>query len=214
MAQPTGQPIRGVFTWLSGVLTPPPLWAIHQVLGSARKDFNLLTVPELIPLMEAWTLGQCGDAAFWNTLGAQALSDLSPAELSRQFNNLMRLNQETLDVLASLPKTYRQFLLCDLPGGPPRGVGALYPSDHILQLSQMGMPRLIPDIFERMARQTGFPLIECLFMDADPKRAVQTIRYRTSVEWVVNPWRLRRAFVLRRMLDQPAPSHVPAQSRF
>jgi hypothetical protein len=203
------QPITAVVTWLSGVFTPSMTAALSRALSDGDRPVNWLAMPGAAAKVEDWITGRCSNPDFWAAVQVISGSRYTADQLAQRFTELTRPDLKALPVLQEIPKSYTQWLLCDLPGNLPAELNELYPQECILSLPEAGLRRLLPEVFDLTARQAGCPLRECLFIDSDHKRAVRALRHGASVGLYVNPRRLRREFVLRRMLDVPLPSHVP-----
>ncbi len=200
--------IHAVFFWFGGVLAP----SIPEVM--ARTLFNLplekVNVQARLRMLQLTTdlgLGCISAQEFCDILIQEYNHALTVEGLETAIKNAVELRRDVLDVIADLPGDVERWILCDYPkewyesarhGSVNDGL-----PDRALFTSEGRLSRLTPDIFYHLSRASGHPLNTCLMIDQMTPRAVDAIKHGLHAAIFVDSWRLRREFVLRRMLPPP-----------
>jgi hypothetical protein len=211
------QAIEAVIVWLGGVLVPGQRELATGIIKDlAGVKVNWPGIADINQQTEEWQLGDTRDREYLSGVMSACGVQLPPEQFAAAAGQRLQVNQEAMDVLAELPARYQRYLLVDYPPEwlQPSACKALaeqFPAKNQLVIRKSQAAHLVPGVLQWAAEIANVPLLECLFIDGDHKRAVQSVRNGASVCTYVSPWRMRREFVLRRMLPQAMPSHVPGQ---
>jgi|GEM_PF-1926101 len=199
-----------LFFWLGGVLAPsiPDLIA-HTLFKSPIEKVNIHARLRTRQLTTDLCLGHITAEAFCHTLIQEHANGLTIAELETAVKNAVQLRGDVLDVIAQLPSDLERWTICDYPKAwyeaaiGDRGLAEVFFSDHILFTVESRLSHLVPNIFDHLSSATGHPLDTCLLIDALTPRAVDAVKHGLDATIFVDARRLKRDFVLRRMLPFP-----------
>lgn len=111
-----------------------------------------------------------------------------------------------LETLDKLPVKYERWLIVDFPRDwfnaiqQRLGLGEFFSLDRTLFTSELGLTHLVPEIFSQTTSRSGYPRNEIILVDGDTPRAVQAVREGYSATIFIDARRLKRDFVLRKLI--------------
>ncbi len=202
--------IEAVFFWLGGVITE----TIPEAIARLLYGVPLARVPiedrlRIRELAEELYTGQTSAPTFCQRVIEQSEKPCDSYSLAAQIKETVSGHNIVLDVVDALPDSCERWLLCDYPPEWAQVIAnRLELSGHFSEVRTLftassGLARLVPDVFYYLAHQAGKPLASCLMIDANSARAVQAVRHRLQSTIYVDAKRLRRDFIMRRLLPQP-----------
>jgi hypothetical protein len=198
--------IDAVALWLDGVLAPSLADLCAQVFFAkplASVDVN--TRIRLWAAGEQLALGRIDTAEF----SAQTISicgaAMTPADCEDALRAALVLREDVCAIVRELPAQTTCWVICGLPRAwvDVTTLTSVIPPERWLFSHEMHLPHLTPDVFTAWAVLTRLPMHACMMVDAETPRAVEAVKHRLHAAIYVDPKRLRREFVLRRMLPPP-----------
>lgn len=198
--------IEAVAFWLEGVLAPSLTDLCAQVFfAKPTASVDVHTRINLRAAGEALALGQIDAAEFCARAVEICASTLTPAECEASLRAALVPREDVRAIVRELPAHVAQWVLCGLPREWV-DMAALAPDtmpERWLFTQEMHLPHLTPEVFAAWTTRAGLPLRACLMFDAETPRAVEAVKRGLHAAIYVDPKRLRREFILRRMLPPP-----------
>lgn len=201
--------IEAVGFWLEGVLAPSLTdLCARMLLGKPTPSVDVHMRIGLRTAAEQLALGQIDSGDFCRRAAHICGSDISPAGCESALRSVLHLREDVLAILHELPRTVTRWLLCGLPQEwvadalRSRLMDEVAPENMYFTV-QTPLSRLTPDLFTAWTSDTGLPAGACMMVDAETPRAVEAVRHGLHAAIYVDAKRLRREFVLRRMLPPP-----------
>ncbi|MBL8153797.1 MAG: hypothetical protein JNM70_06400 [Anaerolineae bacterium] len=201
--------IDAVAFWLEGVLAPS-LADLCAVICFAKPIASVDIQPRLglRAAIEQLALGHLQPLDFCQQVVEISGVALTAPALEAALLERLRLRDDVSPILADLPAPVARWLVTGLPrrwieATVSQPLQKLIPPDRWLFTAEIGLPRLIPDLFAAWIDRAGLPMSACMIVDAITPNAVEAIRHGLHSAIYVDARRLRREFVLRRMLPAP-----------
>jgi hypothetical protein len=198
--------IDAVAFWLEGVLAP----SLADLCAQVFFDQPIASVDVHIRLRlrtagEQLALGQIDAAAFCARAVESCGAVMTPAECEQALRGALVLRNEVRAIVQDLPTSAARWVLCGMPRSwvDTSALAPIVTPERWLFTSEMHLLRLTPDVFATWATRAGLPLSACMMVDAETPRAVEAVRRGLHAAIYVDAKRLRREFVLRRMLPPP-----------
>lgn len=201
--------IDAVAFWLEGVLTPS-LADLCADVCFARPIASVDIQPRLglRAAAEQLALGRLQPLDFCQQVVEISGVGLTAPALEAALLERLRLRDDVSPIIADLPASIARWLVTGLPRpwlevAVAQPLPALIPPDRWLFTADLGLPRLIPDLFAAWTDRAGLPMSACMIVDAVTPNAVAAVRHGLHSAIYVDARRLRREFVLRRLLPPP-----------
>jgi FMN phosphatase YigB (HAD superfamily) len=210
---------KAIFFWTSGIFTPSIPTIINGAVEKASgKKINILALPDFPRLTEQLTLGQLDELAFYEKLCDIAHIDINPEAIREKIFEQIHSPTQVIEVINLLPIKFEPWLVVDIPLSwyerifKISEIQSLFSTDHIIDLPESGLTRLIPDSFYFMTFKAHIPFERGLLIDASAKNCVQALNHGLQAAIYVDPRRLEREFIMRYFLEKPQPIHRPSHS--
>jgi len=212
--------IHAVFVWLGGVITETVSEAAsRQLYAQPAEKITIETRLQLRELAQELALGRLTGPSFCRQAIEATRSTLSAEDLAAGIQENVTARSSVLEMIKELPETYQRWLISDYP---PKWFGSIaerlglfswFDENRLIITAAARLSRITPDIFYYLAHQTGQPLTACLMIDGVSARAVEAVKHGLDTAIFVDARRLRREFVLRRMLPPPPGFIFPGTKR-
>ena len=200
---------RYLFFWAGGIFVTSVDAAVTRALESVGAGCPGLTLdPSYKRIKEDVLLGRSGAKEFYENISALCPAGAKSIDLEEEITGNLVVDQGASGCLTAVKEGLRLWLIADLPKPWFWGIPAIdtltsrFPADHILFPQDCGLNNMIPDIFELILRTSRGEKDECLVLDPDLKRAVASINWRLPATVIIDPSRLEREFLLRRLIDR------------
>jgi hypothetical protein len=124
------------------------------------------------------TLGSITPAQYCEQAVARCETTTSPASLERQIVETSPLRRDIAGVVRDIPDTYEKWLVADFPSEWVEEMSerwetpSLFPKDQIVVTSELGLNKMVPEVFYHLPREAGRTMGECIAVDARSARAV------------------------------------------
>lgn len=209
--------IRALFFWLGGVVTQPLFNVISNTFAEKVEHFedNLYALPGFIKLIDDFSLGKMDDLTFCQNVSEVAGFSIKPQQLKEKIIESLIPNPQVTQIIDLLPVNFQRWLIIDYPQSWFDRVSErleIYPcfsQDRMIFLEKSGLNEIIPDLFTYLTQISHLPINQCLLIDKNSKRSIQTLRYSMPAAIFVDARILEREFVLRRFTGQTQFIHRP-----
>jgi hypothetical protein len=199
--------ITTVFCWAGGVLLPAiPDLAIQLIQNEDANPVDFWQRKSIRDLAEDLFLGKLNGPSFCQRLIKETGALMSPEDLEAAHLDKAVPQIGVLEVLAELQSRYEIRLISDYPLAWFERLAdrfTAFPFIHTEQViftNELGLTHLVPDIFPLLPQAAHQHLKSCMLVDRDSRRAVEAVRYGLSAAILIDPFRFRREFILRKML--------------
>lgn len=211
--------ISTIFFWLGGVITQTiSEAAILGLYGQPLENINMKTRLCLQDLVQDLCSGQINGYVFCHKAIESSGITIAAEELEARIENTVTVRPSVLETIKDLPDTYQLWLISDYPPEWLKLIAdrldlySCFQKNHLIITSDCHLTRMVPDIFYYMVRQANQPMDACLMVDGMSARAVHAIKHGLSSTIFVDAMRLKREFILRRMLPPPPGFTYPGPS--
>jgi len=176
-----------------------------------RIDFRTRTI--FWRLAEELYLGKIDGRSFCRGVVEAAGIRVTPERLEGKLLSAALPHIPALEVLAQLPSDYRIWLVSDYPREWFGGLSSklerypFFSPERLIFTADYRLEKLVPEIFPLLVRDAGQPRESCVLIDGDSARAVEAVKCGLPAELYVDAFRLRRSFLLRKMLPEARESH-------
>jgi hypothetical protein len=204
---------------LGGVLAPtlPELTMAELTPGLKGHDFVHLR-QQLRFLAEDAALGKLSPAAYCEAAIAACHATANPVALEQKLLAAATLSQPLAKLISEIPNRYDRWLVVDYPqmwywqlADRPQ-IDALFPNDHIIFADQLALLSLTPDIFYRLPQTAGHLMKECIIVDGDAGRAVQSHKHGLAAVFNVYLHQLKLGLALQEIWQTDADVMHPTAS--
>lgn len=199
---------RLLFFWGSGMLFP----ALDGLLGAVLGTFGHFTQadvaawPPYRPLQEQLALGNINDLEFCKALTKDFQLAIAAEQLREQIIQGFTVNPKALAMIDPIKNHMACWLVVDIPAAWFRQTPAYLSLHHYfaeektILLDESGLNTMIPGVFAYLPQRVGVPTEQCLLLDGNMKRTMLSIRYGLPSAIIINPQRLEREFLLRKLI--------------
>ena len=210
--------IHSIFYWAAGLVFPSLEDCVAGSLPhQGASGVNLPADRRYWDRREALALGNCTGLDFCRDLCHRYGLGQPPKQLERELVGRLDDALPVGQAVLSLRPGYAQYLIWDIPRRwaellhlPPE-LEAVWPEECRIFLPESGLDRITPDLFEYLPRLAGADRAQCLFLDADSRRAAAAVNARGQGAVIIGPDRLRREFQLRKMSKEAYCMHTRPQ---
>lgn len=209
--------IESVGFWLGGVVAPSlPALCARVALG---KPLEKLDIQVRLALREAandLTLGRLSPAEFCGK-AASIVGISNAAALETALINGLRLQADVLNIIDELASETTCWLICDYPrrwfeAAVSDDVLKHIPAERVMFTAESDLANLIPDLFDEWTKRAGQPFGKAMLVDQTTPHMTEAVRHGLHAAIFVDARRLRREFVLRRMLPPPPGFSYPGSA--
>ncbi|NPV85780.1 MAG: hypothetical protein HPY45_07195 [Anaerolineae bacterium] len=200
--------INAVFFWFSGVIIQPLHTLLFHALQSRGNQTNLLMQSEYFTLCDALATGALDAAAFCRRLAQICALDVDSATLEKEILAAAEPNPGVNAEIDKLPREYQRWLVVDLPAhwfeqlAGRIEVSSCFSPQEIVFLPHAGLPRLVPEAFDYLARCARTSRGKCLLFHASTHHAIEALNYGMHAATFVDARHIEREFLLRRITDK------------
>jgi len=201
------QAIKTIFFWMGGVIIQPiPELFVRELYDQSIEHIAFQNRLYLRELVQELYIGQIDGRAYCRMTVQQCQIDFDVEVLETRVIQRAALQPSILETLDSLPSSYQRWLISDYPLEWFRPIAerldihSRFPEDRILFTSTCGLTRLVPDIFYQIVHRSNQSVKDCMIIDSETPRAIQAVRHELSSTIFVDAKRLKKDFVLRKML--------------
>lgn len=205
--------INQTIYWMGGVMTQPISTLLAKVISETGSHVNVLGLPGFERRCEELTLGKMDDLTFLQSICSDAKADLKPEELRTKLLAAMEPVADVVETINLLPDSIGRWLVIDTPRPwfeliyKRLGIDKCFADEQLIFLSQSGLSRIIPDVFKHLTRTVKKTAEECLFFDLRSRRSVQALNYGMASAIFVDARRLKREYLLRKMIAENYEMH-------
>lgn len=200
--------IKTVFCWTGGVILPAiPDITIQLLQSKHNHNVDFWLRKSIRELAEELFIGKLDGRSYCRAVIEKAGGSSSAEDLEAAHLREATLKESILAVLAELPSIYQIWLISDYPPDWFRPISAqLTPfpfvhAERVIFTKELGLTNLVPDIIPQLTRSARQPMEACMVVDGDPRRAVEAVKHGLSSAILIDSFRLRREFGLRKMLS-------------
>jgi FMN phosphatase YigB (HAD superfamily) len=204
--------INAIFCWLGGVIvsTIPDIVAqcMHTQTGLSLDFWKRAKIQDL---SQDLMLGQLNSLSFCERVVLESETSLKAMDLEHAILELAAPRLPVLEVLAELPSAYPIWLVADYPPDWFTQISREYNAysfinaDRLIFTADCQLTRLIPDVFYLLARKANLEMNACMMVTGNSTLSVEAVKHGLTTEIFIDAFRLRRSFVLRKMLPGPDP---------
>lgn len=201
--------INTIFCWLGGVIAPTiPEIVVHQLHNQAGSKIDFWKRTAIQELSQDLVLGRLGGLTFCEWAVKASETSLKAEYLEDALIRSATPRMPVLQVLAELPEAYQFWLISDYP---PEwfvriSIGLnIYPfidANRLIFTAECQLTRLIPDIFYLLVHKVNQDMDACMMVTGISAHSIEAVKHGLSTEIFIDAFRLRRSFVLRKMLPQ------------
>lgn len=197
-----------IFVWFGGVVTNtiPELTMQSLRLAPSTDEYKQKT-GEINDLADKLSLGIISSQSYCESVIYYSHASLDINTLEDLITNSASLNSPCLDLINSIPGNFEKWLISDFPEewfqkiASRTELSAYFSSDQTIFTIKGGFERMVPGVFDYLAKVSGKTLDECILIDSKSSRAVKAVRYGLSAIIYVYPERLEHEFALRGIFE-------------
>ncbi len=192
-----------VLFWLGGVLVPTLPEQTMGLLSPALSGHDFVHRRQLLRVRaEDVALGKSSPAAYCEAALDICQNSRDIAALERELIASTLLHQPLATMLSEIPAPYECWLVVDYPRTwyqqlPDREqIESLFPGHRIIFTEQLELLSMTPDLFYRLPQKVARAMQECIIIDADANRAVQSCKHGLASIFYVYLQRLKLELAL------------------
>jgi hypothetical protein len=176
------------------------------------------TRQQLRALAEEVALGTLSATSYCKGALAVCQAKRSVAALEPKLIAAASLHQPLAKMISEIPNSYQRWLVVDYPQAwyetlaDRAQIDALFAADHLIFTSQLEMLRLVPDVFYRLPQKAARPMQDCIIVDADAGRAVESFKHGLASIFYVYLDRLKMELALQEIWQTDADVMHPSAS--
>ncbi len=209
-----------LFIWFGGVIAE----SISEItIQSMQSEFGVSGFAqyrsEINHLADEVSLGVRSTHSFCDSVIKITNSTLDSNTMNSFITDKASLNQPVMNLINSIPDKYEKWLVSDYPEtwfheiASREDLHSSFPSDQTIFTSRGDLEKMVPDVFDYIARASNHSLDECVLIDSVSSRAVKAVRHGLSAIIYVYPDRLEHELALRGMLETEEEVLHPETSR-
>ncbi|NPV69634.1 MAG: hypothetical protein HPY55_03170 [Firmicutes bacterium] len=205
---------RVLFFWTSGVLLPALDAAVTEILPSfGIAGINPAAISRYREMRDDLALGRIDGQEFCQVAVRSLGIEGSPELFLKRMLSRLVLIPGVLDAVTRVKAEVDRWLVVDLPEAwfkelpSSQEVLLHFPPERIICLEDSRLLRVLPDVFYYLPNRVQVPSEQCLLLDSDIKRTVHSINHGLPAAVVINPERLRRELLMRRLIMQDYQIH-------
>jgi hypothetical protein len=208
-----------VFFWLGGVLLPMlPELTMNQLTPELRGHGFVHTRQQLRALAEEAALGKIKGIDYCAGALEVCQSEMDASALEDRLIAAASLRQPLAQMIGEIPSRYECWLVVDYPLewyqalADREQLESLFPAGRQIFTSQLGLLSMVPDAFYRLPQAAKRPMQDCIIIDGNTGRAVQSVRNGLASIYYVYLQRLKLELALQEILPTSADVMHPTSS--
>ena len=201
--------INTIFCWLGGVIMPTiPEIVVQQLYTQAGLNLDFWKRTAIQELSQDLIIGRMVGLTFCEKAIKHSETSLDAKDLEDAIISSATPRTPVLQVLAELPEAYQLRLISDYPPEWFTRISTeLKPNPFTdvhrsIFTADCRLTRLIPDIFYLLVRKVNQDMGACMMVTGISAHSVEAVKHGLSTEIFIDAFRLRRSFVLRKMLPR------------
>jgi FMN phosphatase YigB (HAD superfamily) len=202
--------VQAILFWLSGVFTPSNTDVLFDAVSMDERSFNNLSaLVGFQALYDQLSLGLINDLEYCQTIYDETHLIIKPETITERILKSITTNESIYEIINLLPENYQFWLIVDYPDNWFRKISErlevhrFFPMERTIFLSKCGLSNTSPDLFEYLPNHINFPIDRCLLVDNNQKRVIKAINYGLPSIIYVDAQRLKREFILRKLISKP-----------
>lgn len=197
-----------IFFWFGGVLAEPfdRLTASVLVPGAQGTE-KVSTWQALRVHAENLALGKINPAEYCALAAEVTGSSLTSDELEQRLLEAIALRPQVISIINSIPETYDCRLIADIPESWLSQVTEAHADvlpfapEKVDFLTDLSLAKIHPDILAALQERLNLHLEDCLMVDGNSNRAIDTVKRGLSSIIYVTPSRLKHELALQGILQ-------------
>jgi hypothetical protein len=208
-----------VLFWLGGVLAPAlPELTMAELRPGLKGHAFVHTRQQLRALAEEVALGKMSALDYCEGALATCQATSTASALEQKLIAAASLRQPLAKMISEIPNRYECWLVVDYPQAwypqlaDHAQIDALFPSNRLIFTGQLEMLRLVPDVFYRLPQKAARPMQDCIIIDGDAGRAVQSLQHGLASIFYIYLDRLKMELALQEIWQTDADVMHPTSS--
>lgn len=210
---------NAVLFWLGGVLVPTLPEVTMSLLAPGLKGHDFVHLrQQLRTLAEDTALGRLSPEAYCEAV-LDVCNASTPADtLAQKLIAAATLHQPLAKMISEIPDRYERWLVVDYPPAwveqmdDWKQIDGLFPANRMIFTDQLEMLTMTPDVFYRLPQKVGRPMQDCIIIDGDAGRAVQSLKHGLASIFYVYVERLKLELALQEIWQTEADVMHPTSS--
>ncbi len=197
-----------IFFWFGGLLTETLPELTEAILFPGVKDRDAVTVQQQMRELDyVRALGKITSRDYCEQTIALGDMELIFSDLERKIIDLASCRQPIVDIISTIHEEYRCWLIVDYPSDWFRelsthwNIHSLISKDRLIFSSELNLSRMVPEIFYHLPHQAGRGMDDCIVIDPDTSRAVESMRHGLVSIIYAYPERLKHELALQGILQ-------------
>lgn len=210
---------NGVFFWLGGVLTPTlPELTLAELAPTLKGHAFVHTRQQLRALADEAALGKIDATAYCEGALEVCQASTTIAALEQKLIAATALRQSLAKMIGEIPSRYERWLVVDTPPAwfaalaDRAQIESLFPGHRLIFTAQLEMLRMTPDVFYRLPQKAARSMDDCIVIDANASRAVESLRHGLASIFYVYLDRLKMELALQEIWQTDADVMHPVAS--
>ncbi len=202
--------IQAILFWLSGVITPSKSEVLIKALTSTGiQNINLSLLFDSQKLNDKLALGMMDELEYCQMICNQMHLEIKPENLREKILAAIIPNAGIYETIRLLPKTIQSWLIVDYPKtwfgqiAQRIGIYQLFPDNRIIFISKSGLECISSKTLDYLISMVHVAINQCLIIDENPKRVIQAMKCDMPAIIFVDAQRLKREFILRKLITKP-----------
>lgn len=173
-----------VLIWAGGVLAPTVTEVTAAILTPHLKGHDAIAIKQKYSAAaNILALGQISSAEYCEKAIGVSKSSLTPLELERKILEKLVLDPSATEILAKIPPQYKIWRIVDLPEDwyselrTRSKIDASLPESQTILTQNLGLTAIVPYIFYALPLAIHQSMADCITVDADYHRAMESMRH-------------------------------------
>lgn len=200
--------VKAIIFWMSGVLTPSHSIVLEKsIYELTGKRIDTAVYHKKLSFFRQTNLGLISPEQFYQEVCKAFPTEMAPSILKEKIISLLSVDTQVIGIINRIPEKFEIRLIVDYPDewyGRISGIKIFqehFPKEKAIILPNLGYKDFERDFIGSLPELLGLPFEKCLLVDADIKRAVQAISINLPSIIYVDPRRLNREFILRKIIQ-------------
>ena len=199
--------VKEIIFWMSGVLTPSHSIVLEKsIYELTGKRIDSAVYHKNLSLFRQTSLGLIYPEQFCQEVCKAFPTEMTPSILNEKIISLISVDKNVAGIISRIPEKFEIRLIADYPDewygriSDAKIIQEHFPKEKTIFLPNLGCKDLERDFIGSLSEMIGLPFEKGLLVDADIKRAVQAISINLPSIIYVDPRRLDREFILRKII--------------
>ncbi len=200
--------VKAIIFWMSGVLTPSHSIVLEKsIYELTGKRIDTAVYHKNLSFFRQTSLGLISPEQFYQEVCKVLPTEMAPSILKEKIISLLSVDTQVIGIINRIPEKLEIRLIIDYPDEWYRRISGMellrehFPEEKTIILPRLGFKDIKHDFVATLPELIGLPFEKCLLVDADVKRAVQAISINLPSIIYVDPRRLNREFILRKIIQ-------------